>query len=73
MESQGADFVEMDVQLTKDLQVVVYHDFETVITPRKVSFAFVFAWMCTFKVCQTSIGRLISLCSRKFLFVETSW
>uniref|UniRef100_A0A5K3FHX0 GP-PDE domain-containing protein n=2 Tax=Mesocestoides corti TaxID=53468 RepID=A0A5K3FHX0_MESCO len=31
----GADFVEMDVQLTKDFQVVVYHDFETVITPRK--------------------------------------
>ncbi|VDM22237.1 unnamed protein product [Hydatigera taeniaeformis] len=31
----GADFVEMDVQLTKDHQVVVYHDFETVITPRK--------------------------------------
>ncbi|VDO05017.1 unnamed protein product [Rodentolepis nana] len=31
----GADFVEMDVQLTKDHMVVVYHDFETVITPRK--------------------------------------
>lgn len=31
----GADFIEMDVQLTKDLQVVVYHDFEAVIAPRK--------------------------------------
>lgn len=32
----------MDVQLTKDHQVVVYHDFETVITPRKVDYPIVY-------------------------------
>lgn len=35
---KGADFVEMDVQLTKDHKVVVYHDFETVIISKKVCF-----------------------------------
>ncbi|VDQ05774.1 unnamed protein product, partial [Trichobilharzia regenti] len=33
----GADFVEMDVQLTKDHQVVVYHDFDAVVISKKVS------------------------------------
>ncbi|OON15628.1 glycerophosphodiester phosphodiesterase family protein [Opisthorchis viverrini] len=32
---QGADFVEMDVQLTKDHKVVVYHDYEAVVISRK--------------------------------------
>ncbi|KAA3680177.1 glycerophosphocholine phosphodiesterase GPCPD1 [Paragonimus westermani] len=31
----GADFVEMDVQLTKDHRVVVYHDYEAVIISKK--------------------------------------
>ncbi|CAH8667171.1 unnamed protein product [Heterobilharzia americana] len=31
----GADFVEMDVQLTKDHQVVVYHDFDAVVISKK--------------------------------------
>ncbi|TGZ55484.1 hypothetical protein CRM22_010394 [Opisthorchis felineus] len=31
----GADFVEMDVQLTKDHKVVVYHDYEAVVISRK--------------------------------------
>uniref|UniRef100_A0A5K4EU67 Glycerophosphocholine phosphodiesterase n=1 Tax=Schistosoma mansoni TaxID=6183 RepID=A0A5K4EU67_SCHMA len=33
----GADFVEMDVQLTKDHHVVVYHDFDAVVISKKVS------------------------------------
>ncbi|KAL3317710.1 Glycerophosphocholine phosphodiesterase gpcpd1 [Cichlidogyrus casuarinus] len=32
---QGADFVEMDVQLTKDGEVILYHDYEAAITSRK--------------------------------------
>ncbi|CAH8681373.1 unnamed protein product [Schistosoma rodhaini] len=31
----GADFVEMDVQLTKDHHVVVYHDFDAVVISKK--------------------------------------
>ncbi|KAF7232381.1 hypothetical protein EG68_07645 [Paragonimus skrjabini miyazakii] len=31
----GADFVEMDVQLTKDHRVIVYHDYEAVIISKK--------------------------------------
>ncbi|TPP63661.1 hypothetical protein FGIG_08829 [Fasciola gigantica] len=31
----GADYVEMDVQLTKDNQVIVYHDYEAVIISKK--------------------------------------
>ncbi|CAL8073030.1 unnamed protein product [Calicophoron daubneyi] len=31
----GADYVEMDVQLTKDHKVIVYHDYEAVIVSKK--------------------------------------
>lgn len=34
---KGADYVEMDVQLTKDNRVIVYHDYEAVIISKKVS------------------------------------
>ncbi|TNN17849.1 Glycerophosphocholine phosphodiesterase GPCPD1 [Schistosoma japonicum] len=33
--SAGADFVEMDVQLTKDNRVIVYHDFDAVVISKK--------------------------------------
>ena len=34
---QGADFVEFDVHLTKDKEVIVYHDFKVKITYKKVN------------------------------------
>lgn len=33
---QGADYVEFDVQLSKDMIPVIYHDFHVAITYRKV-------------------------------------
>ena len=36
--AHGADYVEFDVQLTKDLQLVVYHDFRVVTTLAKQGF-----------------------------------
>ena len=33
---QGADYVEFDVMLSKDLIPVIYHDFHVLITYRKV-------------------------------------
>jgi len=33
---QGADLVEFDVHLTKDQEVIIYHDFKVNITYRKV-------------------------------------
>ena len=37
--SQGADYVEFDVQLTRDLVPVVYHDFFVCTTLARVSMA----------------------------------
>lgn len=33
---QGADYVEFDVQLSRDMIPVIYHDFHVAITYRKV-------------------------------------